>query len=114
MSASQRTKGAAGERELAGILADALGIEVKRKLGQARDSGNDIDLPGFAVECKRRARLAGLYEWIAQADGGNGPPVLILRADGKGWLAVMRLPDWITLAREEVAARAGDGAGEEA
>ncbi len=105
MSKSQRTKGAAGERELAGILADALGIEVRRKLGQARDSGNDIDLPGFSVECKRRARIAGLYDWLEQADGGNGAPVVMARGDGKVWLAVMRLDDWLTLSREEVAAK---------
>jgi len=33
----KRNKGAAGERELAGILKDHLGFEVKRNLGQARD-----------------------------------------------------------------------------
>lgn len=102
MSASQRRKGASGERELAGILADALGIPVKRKLGQARDSGHDIDLPGFSVEVKRRQRIALLYEALAQAMGGNATPALMLRADGKDWLVVLHLPDFIKLAREEI------------
>ena len=102
MSKSQRTKGAAGEREIANILSDALGIAVRRKLGQARDSGHDIDLPGFSVEVKRRKRIAGLYEWIAQAE--TQTPALMIRADGKDWLVVMKLPDWLKLAREEISA----------
>ena len=102
MSRSQRVKGASGERELARILSYHLGIDVRRKLGQARDSGHDIDLPGFAVEVKRRARIAGLYEWLAQAEGNNRPPVAMIRADGKGWLAVMHLDEWIKIAREEI------------
>ena len=104
MSRSQRIKGSSGERELAGILTDALGITVKRKLGQARDSGHDIDLPHFAVEVKRRKRIAGLYDWLAQCQGTN-TPALMLRADGKEWLAVLRLSDFIKLAREEIVAQ---------
>lgn len=104
MSRSQRVKGASGERELCAILTDALGINVKRKLGQARDSGHDIDLPGFSVEVKRRAKIALVYEALAQAMGGNSTPLLMLRADGKDWLVVMHLPDFIKLSREEIVA----------
>jgi len=103
MSKSQRTKGAAGERELANLLSDALGLKVTRNLGQARDSGHDIDLPGFSVEVKRRKRVALLYEAMEQAQSGEGTPTVMLRADGKEWLVVMKLPDWIKLAREEIA-----------
>lgn len=102
MSASQRRKGANGENELCSILRDNLGLDVRRKLGQARDSGNDIDLPGFQIEVKRRARIAGLYDWLAQAMNDKGTPTLMLRADGKDWLVVMHLPDFIKLAREEI------------
>ncbi len=97
-----RNKGAGGERELCALLAAEFGIPVRRKLGQARDSGHDIDLPGFNVEVKRRARIAGLYEWLEQADSVTRRPVLMLRGDGKDWLCVMRLPDWCALAREEI------------
>ena len=125
MSKSQRTKGAGGERELCGILSDALGQVVKRKLGQARDSGNDIDIAPFRIECKRRKHIGNLYEWLKQAEGDiDNParvdglwydgttgrwyrriatPVVALRADGNEWLVVMRLSDWIELAREEIA-----------
>ena len=110
MSKSQRTKGAGGERELCAILSDALGQVVKRKLGQARDSGHDISLSPFYIEVKRRKRVALLYEAMQQAgnypDNLNHPfgprPVVMLRADGKEWLVVMRLDDWIKLAREEI------------
>lgn len=114
MSKSQRTKGAGGERELCALLSDAFGQTVKRKLGQARDSGHDIDLPPFRIEVKRRKRIAGLYDWLEQADPmsplvypgaskGLFFPVVALRADGKDWLVVMRLRTWMRLAREEIA-----------
>ena len=103
MGASQRRKGAAGEREIAAILTDKLGFAVKRKLGQARDSGHDIDIPGWNLEIKRRRRVGNLYEWLAQADSKNGSPAVLVRADGHEWLAVIRLEDWIRLIREEVA-----------
>jgi len=106
MSKSQRTKGASGEREVCAFLRDSLGIDVRRKLGQARDSGHDIDLPGFNVEVKRRKRIAGLYDWMDQCGMGSpsAKPVVVLRADGREWLVVMKLPDWVELAREEIAA----------
>jgi len=104
MSKSQRTKGAGGEREVCAFLRDSLGIDVRRKLGQARDGGHDIDLPGFNVEVKRRKRIAGLYDWMDQCGGWiHSKPVVMLRADGREWLVVMKLPDWVELAREEIA-----------
>jgi len=111
MAKLSRTKGAGGERELCALLSDAFGQVVKRKLGQARDSGHDIDLPPFRIEVKRRKRIAGLYEWLGQCDSDKlhmnlaqrRSSMVALRADGKDWLVVMRLDDWIKLAREEIA-----------
>ena len=54
MGKSQRSKGQCGERELAAELSRLLGVEVKRKLGAAREGGSDIDIPGFSIECKRQ------------------------------------------------------------
>jgi len=107
MGKSQRTKGAGGERELCGILSDALGQVVKRKLGQARDSGHDIDLPPFKIEVKRRKRIALIYEAMDQAETKSDfptehTPIVALRADGKPWFIVMYACDWIKLAREEI------------
>src|SRR5208282_3549030 len=101
MSKSQRTKGAGGERELCGILTDALGKKVKRVLGQARDGGHDISLSPFMLEVKRRRRIA-VYEWfdqvVAASGAGSDTPVLVMRGDGREWLVMMRLDDWIKLA----------------
>lgn len=105
MSKSQRTKGAAGERELCRILRDELGIEVHREIGQSRDGGCDIKVGPFNVEVKRRARIGGIYDWIGQAEAsceGHRRPVVVCRADGKHWMVVQRLEDWIQLAREEI------------
>ena len=97
---NNKRRGDSGEREVAFLLQDYLGIDVKRKLGQARDSGHDIDLEPFSVEVKRRKKVGGLYQWLGQAIAQT--PVVMLRADGKGWLVTMYLEDWIRLAREEI------------
>ncbi len=105
LSKSQRTKGAGGERELCALLSDEFGTDCRRKLGQARDSGNDIDLGPFRIECKRRARIS-VYEWMQQAVeslvGASDVPVVAMRADGKEWLVLMRFSDWAKVAREQL------------
>jgi hypothetical protein len=109
MGASQRRKGAAGEREVCALLTDALGSRITRNIGQARDGGDDITLAPFAIEVKRRARIGNLYEWLQQAQTANkGIPVVVCRADGEKWCVVMRFDDWIALAREEVIANVAD------
>jgi len=98
---NNKRRGSTGEREICALLAAEFGIPVKRNLGQARDGGHDVTLHPFAIEVKRRARIAGLYEWIAQAQGGE--PVVMVRGDGREWLVVMRFGAWCKLAREEIA-----------
>ena len=100
---NNRRRGQQGERDLATRLSEEFGIKVKRNLGQERDSGHDINVPGFTIEVKRRSRVAGLYDWLKQAESGPNPTVMV-RGDGQGWLAVMSLETWIKLAREEVVA----------
>jgi hypothetical protein len=104
-----RQRGQEGEREVCQILTDALGVQIKRLLGQERDGGVDIKVGPFAIDCKRKKRVAQLYEWMKDAlMAVNGTPVIALRADGQKWLVVMELDDWITLAREEIAGKAMD------
>lgn len=100
MSASQRRKGADGEREACKALNDEFGTDVGRNLSQTREGGTDIHLGPFQIEVKRRARISGLYEWLGQA--GGELPTLMLRADGKGWLVVMEFDKWARLARGEL------------
>ena len=107
MGASQRRKGAAGERELAQILSEQLGWVVKRELGQPRDSGADLHICQFRFEVKRRKGIA-VHEWVEQAVRASGPgdiPVVACRGDGKGWLVVMRLEDALPLIRGELPER---------
>lgn len=106
MSKSQRTKGAAGEREVCHIIRDELGIECHRNLEQTREGGCDISLPPFCIEVKRRRRISNIYEWLKQAENScqtGERPVTVFRADGKGWIAAVPLTLFLSLIREEVA-----------
>jgi Holliday junction resolvase len=99
-----RNKGAAAERELAAILSDELGFVVKRKLGQARDSGDDIQVGKFRIEAKRRETLA-LPAWCRQIEEHCGPgevPVVAYRQNGQPWRIVMKLQDFLPLLRGEL------------
>ena len=100
MSASQRRKGAGGEREVCALLNSEFGTNAARNLDQARDGGTDIHLGPFQIEVKRRKRVGNLYEWLGQAKGEL--PTLMLRADGKRWLVVMDFEHWARLARGEL------------
>jgi len=104
-----RQRGSEGERELATLLSDALGIVVQRRLGQERDSGGDLHVGHYSVECKRRKRLGQFYAWWAQAEKAavkaDKIPLLAFRADGKDWIVAFRLPDAINLLRESLPAR---------
>jgi Holliday junction resolvase len=62
---TSRNKGARGEREFAEMLSNELGQVVKRKLGQARDGGDDIQVGRFRIEVKRREKLA-IEAWCKQ------------------------------------------------
>lgn len=111
----KRNKGANGERELAGILSDELGVVVKRKLGQARDGGHDIEIGRFLIEVKRQERLA-IEEWCKQIetacttysaineDGNLAPPVpvVVFRRNGQPWRAVVPLDFLVKAMREDL------------
>lgn len=108
MGSSQRVKGAAGEREVCKLLREAMGVDAKRNLTQTREGGYDIAVGPFRLEVKRRAKIGNVYEWMNQAEAScsaGNLPVVVCRADGKGWLAVIPFEDWMRLAREEVAAQ---------
>ena len=95
MSAMQRRKGQAGERELFALLSDEIGLVVRRNVDQARQGGADgLDIPGWAVEVKRQETLS-IPAWWAQAerqaDTLNRRPILFYRASRKPWRAVLDL-----------------------
>lgn len=92
---NSRNKGAAGEREVAKILREYIGIDVSRNWqGQAAKGGPDILLPGWAVEVKRAKKPLIANWWTqaafqAQAIGRH--PVLVYRLDRGKWRALMSM-----------------------
>lgn len=116
MSKMQREKGAAFEREVCAYLTTQFPTlapdKIKRKLGQPRDSGNDIDFGPLVIECKRRAQMKGLYDWVDQAtraaagmppvSHGMRVPLVIARSDGHDMLAVLPLPHLLWLAAPQL------------
>lgn len=104
MSISQRRKGAAGEREVCSQISEAYGRIAQRNLNQTREGGVDINLAPYGIEVKRRKRMA-FYEWIHQAEracGDAATPVVVARADGEKWVAIISLDVFLKLAREDV------------
>lgn len=98
----KRNKGAAGERELAGILKDNLGFEVKRNLGQARDGADDITIQKFRIEVKRQERLQ-VDKWSEQVESCSKSgeiPVLVYRRNGQPWRVCLKLDDFIPMLRD--------------
>lgn len=97
MSASQRRKGQAAERELCKKLSEELGIEVRRNVDQARAGGADcLELPGFAIECKRQERLARPTWWAQAVEQGvkaQAEPIVFYRRNGEPWQALVRTAD---------------------
>lgn len=101
---TSRNKGAAAERELATMLSDQLGFAVKRKLGQARDGGDDITIGKYRIEVKRREALR-LDEWCKQVEAASGAgdvPVLAYRRNGQPWRVVVPIDWFIEQVRETI------------
>lgn len=106
MGALQRNRGAGYEREICSVLSAHFGIPLGRKLGQARDSGNDIDLGPLVIECKRRRSLA-FGQWYAQAVKATPAgkiPAVIARQDGDlTSYIILSLPHFLSLAGPAIA-----------
>jgi len=117
MSAMQRRKGASHEREVVNIL-KASGHPCARNLDQVRDGGSDIPFGDWLIECKRRATIA-IYPWwdqVIQACNEidypfitKHKPLLVIRADKRENLVVMRLSDFITICGPAPACKSNQG-----
>lgn len=100
MSKMQRTKGASFERDIANDLSASFARSVKRNIGQARDGGDDITVPPFRIECKRRQGIA-VYAWLEQCIAACVPhdiPVVVAKADRQDPIVVLRYSDFKTIA----------------
>jgi Holliday junction resolvase len=101
---ASRNKGAAAERELATMLSDQLGVTIKRKLGQARDGGDDIQIGKYRIEVKRREALR-LDEWCKQVEAASGVgdvPIVAYRRNGQPWRVVVPIAWFIEQVRETI------------
>lgn len=111
MTNRPKAKGDAAEREIAALLADHLGVTVRRKLGVGRtDDTGDLDgLDGVCAQVKHykdiaraiREALAGLEAQTVNADATWG--VAFVRRPGGRWIAVMDVPGWCGMYREAMA-----------
>ena len=100
-----RNKGARGENELAAMLTDHLGFIVKRKLGQARDGADDIEIGKYRIEVKRRETLA-VMQWVRQIEActpADQVPVVAFRQNGQEWRVIIRMKDFLPLLSEDLA-----------
>lgn len=97
MSASQRRKGAAAEREVLKLLSAELGVMLERNLSQTRGGGADcISLHGFAIEVKRQEALSRPAWWrqaCAQAEKLGVEPMLLYRRSREPWKAFIHTRD---------------------
>ena len=101
---ASRNKGATAERELATMLSHELGYPIKRKLGQAREGGDDIQVENYRLEVKRREKLA-VESWCKQVEEVAEPgewPVVVFRRSGQKWRAVVPIELLIKAMREKL------------
>lgn len=97
MSAMQRRKGAAAEREVLRLLGDELGQVLTRNLQQTREGGADcICVRGFAIEVKRQESLSRPAWWrqaCEQAERLGVEPMLLYRRSREPWQAFIHTRD---------------------
>ena len=94
MSNPSKNKGSAAEREVATLLSEALGTEIKRNIAASRgDETEDIRFQHngktYLVEVKRRENLSK-GAWLKQAEkhakrNGTGIPVVVYRKNREPW-----------------------------
>jgi len=96
MSASQRRKGAVGEREGAAVC-EIFGLNVSRQARNGVDGGADLAGDGIVIEVKRRTAMV-LEGWMKQAEESRVRPidiaVVLARQDSSDWILSIRMKDF--------------------
>lgn len=87
-----KQKGERGEREVCALITKVTGEPSKRKLGQAREGGGDVDWGPFLLEVKARQTVA-MPAWQEQVraavEGTDQVPAVVWRRKGEEfWIAV--------------------------
>jgi hypothetical protein len=104
MGLRSRNKGKRGEREAAREIQRLFGVEACRGVqhcggADAPDIRTAIERVHFEV---KRAESFRMYDALAQAinDAGDRIPVVLHRANGKPWVAIVRLDNLPNLATQ--------------
>ncbi len=102
MGMKSRRKGKRGELEAAAEVRRLFGVEARRGRQYCGcDEAPDVRaaIPGVHMEVKRVEALR-LYSALNQAaaDAGQNVPLVLHRANGKPWVAIVRLEDLPKLA----------------
>lgn len=98
-----KQRGAQFENEIAETLSKFLGVVVKRKLGQARDGGDDLQAGPLRIEAKRRRDIGWINDALAQVDiacqndHGRTFPMVVTREDKGVAHVVMRFDTLLAL-----------------
>ena len=92
---NSRDKGKRGESELAKLLSELTGFDVRRRVRQYAGDSDLEGLPAWSVECKRHGNPSPAFVWgvfwpqaVAQAQASNALPLLAYRADRGLWTFV--------------------------
>lgn len=95
-----KRKGERGEREVTAIINRITGEETKRKLGQAREGGGDVDWGPFLLEVKNHVNVK-MPEWQAQVlaavEGTGQVPTVVWKKKGGQWWAALPFEDFIQI-----------------
>ena len=106
MSAYQRRKGAAGEREWCAVLKENGHPDAERCLAQSRSGGGDVPVPPVLWEVKRRGKNV-MYTFLDQAEAavkqyrGCRIPAVAVRVDQRDWIVTMYAKDFFELLKAE-------------
>jgi hypothetical protein len=89
MGKMQRNKGATAEREVARLVADLTGFDVRRRIRQHEGDSDLLGVPSWSIEVKRYSAAvpSDIRAWYLQAEGQAGDliPALFYRLDRRDW-----------------------------
>lgn len=101
---NSRNKGAAGERELAGILRE-YGFDARRGQQFCGINGDAdvLGLTGYHIECKRveKLNIDNAMEQSVRDSRDGEIPIVCHRKNRKEWLVTIRLKDFMEVVKWE-------------
>jgi Holliday junction resolvase len=98
-----REKGKRGEREVAAIISDLLGVSASRRVRQREGDSDILGVPGWCIEVKRWGSLHACEvnrAWaqaVEQAQRDGGIPALFFRANYQPWRVMWPLSVLLTM-----------------